>query len=81
MKICSKHVPEFPFGLLEENSHGRRISCLPAPLPLSRIQHHCEEQKADIRHLSEREEQGFHIPYQVSEPEVESGGDFQFLYP
>jgi hypothetical protein len=38
----------------------RRSSCLPAPSPLSGIQHRSEEQKADIRHLSEREEQGFH---------------------
>jgi hypothetical protein len=60
--------------------HGRRISCLPAPSPLSGIQHRLEEQKADIRHLSEREEQGFHIQYWVDEPKVESGDDFRFLY-
>jgi hypothetical protein len=37
-------------------------------------------QTADIRHLSERKEQGFHIRYRVDEPEMESVGDFQFPY-
>jgi hypothetical protein len=58
---------------------GGSLACLLHHL--SEIQHRSEEQKADIRHLSEREEQGFHIRYRVGEPEVESGGDFRFLYP
>jgi hypothetical protein len=33
---------------------------------------------ADMRHLSERKEQGFHIRFWVGEPEMESGCDFRF---
>jgi hypothetical protein len=73
---------EFPYAKDKARflPHGRRISCLPAPSPLSGIQHRYEEQKADIRYLSEREEQGYHIRYRVGEPEVESRDDFRFLY-
>jgi hypothetical protein len=53
--------------------HGRRISCLPAPSLLSGIHHRSEELKADIRHLSEKEDQGFHIRYRADEPDVEYG--------
>jgi hypothetical protein len=35
---------------------------------------------ADIWHLSERKEQGFHIRFRVGEPEMESEGDFRFPY-
>jgi hypothetical protein len=54
---------------------------LACSITTSGIQHRSEELKADIRHLSgKEEEQGFHIRYRVEEPEVESGDDFRFLY-
>jgi hypothetical protein len=78
----AKRGSEFPYAKDQARvlPPGKRISCLPAPSLLSGIQHRSEEVKADIRHHSEKEEQGFHIRHRADEPEVESGDDFQFLY-
>jgi hypothetical protein len=54
---------------------------MPAPLPLAGNQHRSGERTVELRYLSERKEQGFHIRYWVGEPEMESRGDFRFPYP
>jgi hypothetical protein len=75
--LCMQRIKQSPPPL----PHQRRISCLPAPLLPSGIQHRSEELKADIWHLSgKEEEQGFHIRHRVDKPEVESGDDFRFPY-